>query len=151
MTQPTGSIDGGSLPFVGRRREIETVLAFATGPEESPGLRVGLITGEAGIGKSRLVQELLPPLRERRAIVVHAKFHPETPVSLTRLLVRAVDHADIGQNLLAESPSDTPTFLIAALRRYARLRPTLLILEDVENIQGEAVAELSGLLGALAD
>lgn len=151
MRRAPGSIDGGSLPFVGRRREIETVLAFATGPEESPGLRIGLITGEAGIGKSRLVQELLPPLRERRAIVAHAKFHPETPVSLTRLLVRAVDHADIGQNLLAESPSDTPTFLIAALRRYARLRPTLLILEDVENIQGEGVAELRGLLGALAD
>ena len=45
-------------PFVGRERELELLLSHRPEPGTSEGY-VDLITGEPGIGKTRLVQEYI--------------------------------------------------------------------------------------------
>jgi predicted ATPase len=52
--------------LVGRRRELELLLGAALSPPA-----VAIVEGEAGVGKTRLVRELLalPSLHDRRALV----------------------------------------------------------------------------------
>jgi DNA-binding CsgD family transcriptional regulator len=56
-------------PFVGRDRELGEIVAWLT-PATSAGQRASLITGEAGIGKSRLVAELAVVARDAGAAVL---------------------------------------------------------------------------------
>src|SRR5687768_11280738 len=50
---------GGHLPFIGRGRELDRLLAFWAEAEEE-GLRSALLIAEAGCGKSRTIDELIP-------------------------------------------------------------------------------------------
>jgi len=60
-------------PFVGRRRELEALRAALESAEDGVGTMV-VLSGEAGIGKSRLVAELLRGCRHR---LVH---WPQAPI-----------------------------------------------------------------------
>jgi serine/threonine protein kinase len=60
---PTSNLDLGaalvrlrSIPLVGRQRELRTIAALCDATIESGGVRVVVITGEAGVGKSRLAR-----------------------------------------------------------------------------------------------
>lgn len=65
-----------SAPFVGRRRELETLLAAFESASDGVGT-VLLLSGEAGIGKSRLVGETMRALRT----VAHAQLQwPQAPI-----------------------------------------------------------------------
>jgi class 3 adenylate cyclase/tetratricopeptide (TPR) repeat protein len=59
----------GLTPFLGRARECEQVKEFATQVATGRGQLVTLI-GEAGVGKSRLLEELKPTLRERGFLLI---------------------------------------------------------------------------------
>ncbi len=56
---------GKPTPFVGRDRELSTLLGIFEECVEEPVARAVLVTGFPGAGKSRLVAELLRDLRER--------------------------------------------------------------------------------------
>jgi tetratricopeptide (TPR) repeat protein len=58
---------GKPTPFVGRDRELSTLLALFEECVEEPVARAVLVTGFPGAGKSRLVKELLQQLREAAA------------------------------------------------------------------------------------
>ena len=77
----------GLTDFVGRRAELETLLAHAAGARRGSG-GVVVLTGEAGIGKSRLCRELAA-LAERRGlqVVVQSAASSDVPSPL-RLIGR---------------------------------------------------------------
>ncbi len=53
---PQGSLPPGEIPFVGRKKELEALEGAMDAGREQRGSMV-LITGEPGIGKSRLIEE----------------------------------------------------------------------------------------------
>ena len=63
-------------PFIGRHRELEEVVAWLT-PAATAGPRASLITGEAGIGKSRLVAELAAVAHDAGAAVLLGQCHED--------------------------------------------------------------------------
>ena len=63
-------------PFVGRDRELEEIVAWLT-PATSAGPRASLITGDAGIGKSRLVAELAVVAHGAGAAVLLGQCHED--------------------------------------------------------------------------
>jgi DNA-binding CsgD family transcriptional regulator len=63
-------------PFVGRDRELEEIVAWLT-PATSAGPRASLITGDAGIGKSRLVAELAVVAHDAGAAVLLGQCHED--------------------------------------------------------------------------
>jgi DNA-binding CsgD family transcriptional regulator len=63
-------------PFVGRDRELGEIVAWLT-PATSAGPRASLITGEAGIGKSRLVAELAVVAHDAGAAVLLGQCHED--------------------------------------------------------------------------
>lgn len=64
---------GSESPFVGRRRELATLSATFEECDEESVSRVVLVRGEAGAGKSRLVQRLLRSLPPHRSFVANAE------------------------------------------------------------------------------
>ena len=150
-------LNHGALPFTGREEEIAALVDFWSGTVDAHGLRLALLQGEAGIGKSRLVEELIPKIVHGGGVVVHTKFYPESTASIAPLLARATWLSRGGRKLLPAEPEGTLSAVVTALQRIARLRPTLVVIEDLhllaeENQDEKAVPtrELAALLGSLA-
>jgi hypothetical protein len=59
-------VHDGDSPFVGRESELDALAAIADDAFTTPRVRAVLVTGSAGMGKSRLVRELLERCAERR-------------------------------------------------------------------------------------
>jgi DNA-binding SARP family transcriptional activator/Flp pilus assembly protein TadD len=100
------------LPLVGRKKEWRELLSALDQVREGP--RVVVLEGEAGIGKTRLLEDFLEHARARGAATLNARcFEGETDLAysaLTQLLRSAVDrydligrHQDIAQHDLAEA------------------------------------------------
>jgi DNA-binding CsgD family transcriptional regulator/tetratricopeptide (TPR) repeat protein len=145
----------GTLPLVGRAAELASLEAMLRRTAEGP-CQVGLIEGEAGIGKSRLVAEVLDRAREvglQPFIGTAAELERDRPFGA---LVEALDlhptasdpeRAEIGHLLvgdregvegsalsLAEAPALRFRILEAVLTLVERLclsKPTVIAVEDV--------------------
>lgn len=141
----------GILPFVGRAEELQRLVEFWRATPYAQGLRAVLVRAEAGIGKSRLLDETIRRVIAEEGAVVHMKLYPESSVSLAPLLAPALWHSNVGRELLRTEPEATLPSVITALRRLSRLRPTLLVLEDTHLLPSESTPELASLLNALAD
>jgi eukaryotic-like serine/threonine-protein kinase len=63
----TRTLLGKACPCVGREREIGSLRAILEESASEPVARVGLVTAPAGVGKSRLVQEVFVRLRAEEA------------------------------------------------------------------------------------
>lgn len=144
-------LNHGALPFTGRQGELARLLEFWRSTPEAEGLRALLLSGEAGIGKSRLLEELLPRIHREGGIAIQVKLLPESTDSIVPLIARALWYSDTGRHLLKKEAEESLGAVIAALRRLSRLRPTLLVVEDLHLLAGEAVRDLWGLLEGLAD
>ncbi len=144
-------LNHGDLPFTGRGEELKRLLSFWTSTPESNGLRSVLLVGEAGIGKSRLVEELIPRIHRAGGLVIHTRLLPEAASSIVPLIARALWYSEGGRHLLKKEPEETLGSVVAALRRLARLRPTLLAIEDLHLLGEEAVRELWHLFESLDD
>jgi DNA-binding SARP family transcriptional activator/tetratricopeptide (TPR) repeat protein len=74
LPAPTLTDSPAQLPMMGRRRELELLLdAYRS---SSPDGHAGSVTGEAGIGKSRLVETLLAVAASDGAAVLSARAFP---------------------------------------------------------------------------
>jgi DNA-binding SARP family transcriptional activator len=143
-------------PLVGRDAEMARAVAVRDRALAGAG-RVLVVTGEAGIGKTRLVDELVAPVRARGARVIAGHCYPsDTGFALTAWIdaLRAV----VGEEALLASlgtpwrselavlvpelgveaipgPSAGPRRLFEAVGRLidglARAAPLVLVLEDV--------------------
>ncbi|MBK8911236.1 MAG: AAA family ATPase [Chlorobi bacterium] len=141
----------GVLPFVGRQAELARILNFWQATPEAGRLRAGLVLAEAGVGKSRLLEEAMTQIEGASGAVIHAKFYPEGTNQLGPLLAQSIGASGAGGALLRGVVEGTRPAVIAALRRIGRLRPVLLVLEDIHLIDPESAGELATLLDALAD
>src|SRR6185312_1192914 len=70
---------GKPTPFVGRARELSSLLATWADVCEQGVARAVLLTGEAGVGKSRLLYEMIAGLKahEQPALAIRAKAEAE--------------------------------------------------------------------------
>jgi len=144
-------LNHGVLPFLGRARERDRVVAFWRGTFEATELRAMLMLGEAGVGKSRLLDDAMLRIVESGGSVVHVKLYPESAVGLLELTARALWHPNAARTILAAEPPARLPDVAGALQRLARLRPTLLVIEDIHLLSADAVAELARLLRQVAD
>lgn len=144
-------LNHGFLPFVGRDAELERLFSFWKGTIDSYELRAALLVGEAGIGKSRLIEELMSRIIAAGGAVVHAKLYPESATTITPLLARSLWHSIAGRELLKKEPEPKRESLLEALRRIAGLRPTIIIIEDIHLLSSDGVRECATLLESLAD
>ncbi|HVZ39324.1 MAG TPA: AAA family ATPase [Candidatus Kapabacteria bacterium] len=144
-------LNHGTLPFVERREEIDRIVRFWEGTPDSNGLRAMLVAGEAGIGKSRLLEESLARIGSRGGAVIHIRLYPDSATSLAPLIARSIWDSGAGRHLLKGEPEGRLLPVLAALRRLCRLRPTLLVIEDLHLLAGDALGELAALLESLAD
>ena len=109
----------GGIPLVGRREELGRVLA-AVPAADSDGGHFILITGEAGIGKTRLVQEVGEALDRRGRRVITAGCYRSEQVLPLRPFVELLRAADV------PSRRDSLDALAPALRdEVPRLLPEL--------------------------
>ena len=108
-------LNHGALPFTGRREELQRLLEFWRSTPESGGLRALLLSGEAGIGKSRIVEELLPQIHRGGGIAVQIKLLPESTDSIVPLVARALWYSDAGRHLLKKEPEENLGSVLAAL------------------------------------
>lgn len=144
-------LNHGVLPFVGRNAELERIRSFWNATSEAPGLRTLLLVGEAGIGKSRLIEESTRSIAASGGAVVNVKLYPDSATSLAPLLARALSRCSAAQHLLKSDPEENLPSVLAALARICGLRRTLLVVEDLHLLAGDALAEFAVLLDRLSD
>jgi len=144
-------INHGILPFVGRSSHAEHIIEFWRTSVDVQQLRAMLITGEAGIGKSRLIEEVIPQILQAGGAIVHTKLYPESTTSIAPLLARALRFMNMRRSLLLSDPDDTLLSVASALRRLSQLRRTLLVIEDIHLLGSETLRELALLLDSIAD
>ncbi|MCB9592588.1 MAG: protein kinase [Sandaracinaceae bacterium] len=89
------NLRGRRTPCVGRRRELATLTALYEECAEEPIARAALITGAAGLGKSRLLTELLEKIEQsdEPPTVWHARGDPVAPGSPFGLVAQLVRYA----------------------------------------------------------
>jgi DNA-binding SARP family transcriptional activator len=134
-------------PLVGRDAELAALLSVLE--EATTSARLGVVEGEPGIGKTRLVEELAAVASARGALVLWGRSHesgaapafwPWLPV-LRALRDDDPDRAEPGLVALldARAPDASPTGLFSAmdavasaLRRAAEQRPVVVLLDDLQ-------------------
>jgi len=139
----------GLLPFVGRHTELGRLRSFCTGTTDT--LRAALTVGEAGSGKSRLFDELLNQCEGQGLVVLRTRLHPGAGVSVVQLVARALRNRSDLRLLLPGNLDATLFDVVAGLERLARLRQTVLVVEDVHLLEGDGLREFALLLDALGD
>jgi hypothetical protein len=144
-------LNHGSLPFVGREEERDRILHFWREGLEAHAARAMLLVGEGGVGKSRLLEETIGRVIAEGGAAVHLKLYPDSAAALAPLLARSIRDSCAGSHLLKHEPDGTIASTAAALRRMARLRPTLIAIEDIHLLAGEPLRELATLIDLIAD
>lgn len=144
-------LNHGILPFVGRTPLLDRLIRFWNQGAGEEGMTVMVMIGEAGVGKSRLVEETVLSVGGRGGAVVQIRLYPESPTALVPLLSRGLwRYAEAHPDLRIET-DESFGGVLSSLRRLCRLRPTILIIEDLHLLGGAGVGDLATLLDALAD
>ena len=120
-----------TLPFTGRIKELERIQAFCTTAWEQDSLSVLWITGEAGIGKSRLLQQANATFFSRQVINLDIRLYPDATTSIVSLLSDAMNASAQFAGLLPKPVTDTLPSVSEAIRRLVGLRPVVLSLQDL--------------------
>jgi DNA-binding SARP family transcriptional activator len=145
-------------PLVGRTEELERLHTAYADARETGRCRVVTVVGEAGIGKTRLMRELLLPLRDEARILVgrcasYGEGATYLPIAeMVRQVVRETSVGGIAALLEGEEDADQVARRVAeltgitetpaapgeafwAVRRFvesvARERPLVLVLDDI--------------------
>jgi DNA-binding SARP family transcriptional activator len=118
--------------LVGRQRELSMLRELWRAAREGEGARLALVTGEAGIGKSRLVRELALEGREQGAVVLHGAADEDLLVP-HQPLVAAFEH------LFAVAAPDELSRRIGS--RAADLQPIAPALSALTGAPSEAAPE----------
>jgi|GEM_PF-5743807 len=145
-------LNHGTTPFVGRKRAVEEIVEFHNEGGVAERLRTMLVTAEAGMGKSRLIEETLPHIQDGTGIALHVKLVPEAEASIVPLLARTLSSNRTARRILQQRQvTEDISSLLPALRTLARLRPLLVVLEDLHLLHARSLGEVATLLDHLAD
>lgn len=142
-------LNHGILPFTGRKNEMDDLLQFCRNLLDGQELRLLLLTGEAGVGKSRLVEESIRNLESADFLPIHIRIYPDTALSVVSLLAAAINHSRAVRPLLREELQPNAGSVLSGLRRLARLRSVVLFVEDIHLLTGESLGEFARLCSAL--
>ena len=144
-----------AVPLVGREEELDLLSRAWEQAKDGHG-QIALLSGEAGIGKSRLIEILRRragtdgELVEIRASSLH------TQTALHPLMVHLREklgwsEAEVQERLLAAAGRETvPAAFVSWLVPPNRERPMLLVWEDVHWLDSASLEVLKGLIEALA-
>ena len=143
------SAERENLPFVGRGAEIEYVNAFVRGALAAERLSVLWVQGEAGIGKSRLIDQIAEDFYPS-TILIRCRLYPNAALSIQSILAGAVLETArrYGISSSLTLPSTLPSTL-AEIRGIIRRYPTILVFEDVHLIDEEAAREFASIVHGL--
>ena len=136
------------FPFVGRNHEIEAILSFYQSAITADNLSVLWIEGEAGIGKTHLLKQVVQHISHGNSILCHIRLYPDTPSTINELLDHNLAMASHLQALLKQRRTSSTA---GKIRHLARLRPTTLILEDLHLLPDGEGQNLFSLFQALAE
>ncbi len=142
-------LNHGILPFRGREAEVQRLTSFWRNTLAVARLRVALMSGDAGIGKSRLIDALSGVVVEDHGALVRVHLYADTAAAVVPLIARAVEAA--GLDLETRAADATLAGVASALRSTARIRPVLLAVDDASVLPVETLRELTTLAGLLAD
>ena len=132
--EPLRGLSGMRTPMVGRSAEIDAVMTGLQAFTVDRSGRIFLVTGPAGIGKTRLVQEVLAPLAEH-CTLVRAECSASEAASYSLL-------AKILESLFGISPDDP-----AALRNQKVSQ----LLSPSESLSRDVAPLLCALVGGEGD
>ncbi|WP_232662887.1 ATP-binding protein [Pseudonocardia sp. TRM90224] len=145
--------------LVGRAAELERVLA-AVGGAPSAGLLCALVTGEPGIGKSRLLDAVAGGLRERGWTVLSAAADDllrRIPYAALRTGVEALPGHEGVLDALTPAAAVSPTSFGSACDAVTRLLtelsaagPVAVCVDDVDQLDDDSVALLTVVLRRVA-
>lgn len=141
----------GVLPFHGRVGEVSAIVQFWRGVLKSDHLRCLLVEGEAGVGKSSLLQEAIRQIEAANGAVVVLKLYSESTAAIAPLVAQALGRDSRLHRLVRGNTLQTLAGCADALRRIARLRPMMLVVEDIHLLAGAALREFAQLVAAIAD
>ncbi|MCC7437711.1 MAG: ATP-binding protein [Armatimonadetes bacterium] len=135
-------VHNAKLPFIGREEERAQLHQFWEDVESQQRLVVGLLVGEAGIGKSTLLEQFLSELGDD-CTLLHIRFIPGASTSPIRAIARAVASYLSGGMLHPASDLSETLIEIAATKRL------LIVLEDIHLLSDEGLGQLLALLATL--
>jgi len=143
--------------FVGRRRELEALVALRQQAHQSRRPAVAMVTGEPGSGKTRLLAEVLTATAPGRVIRA-VGFEPTQPIPFAALgdFLRAltgVPHHGDGLDQLVFGGRDQPTgdplrVFEAAHRALGSFGMAVLAVDDLQWVDESSVALIHYLLRA---
>lgn len=137
------------LPFVGREEELDYLVAFTRGALSADRLSALWLQGEAGIGKSRIIDRLGVTLFPA-VILIRVTLYPDAHFSLNSALTAAVlEAAQIYGISTHLSASASLPATLAELRGVIRRYPTLIVFEDLHLVDQSIVGEFAGILHGL--
>ena len=139
---------GFLLPFVGRESVLSEVLEFVHTALTGHQLSLLWIEGEAGIGKSRLLEEVLQRTDES-VVVLQTRYNPDSRTSLSKLLFSALHPEEETKDFNRPLPSTGLPEILGEIRTAARLNPLLLIIEDVHLLDARTMTEMVTVLHGL--
>ncbi|MGE3802382.1 MAG: AAA family ATPase [Candidatus Kapaibacterium sp.] len=150
-----GFLEGGSVGMIGRGELQPPISQFWGKTSGGDVLRILLLEGEAGIGKTTVVRhiDLHNQMRGNTGhyAYIYIRFVPDATHSILPLLIEGMKQSHSVHRLLTNTPEETFASVCSALRRIIRLRPTIIIVDDLHEMVGESIAEFGKLLDALTD
>ena len=138
------------LPFVGRKKERDHVTDFLQATIAGDKAALLWLQGEAGVGKSRFLDQIQTHLSEENNLVLYVRIYPDSASSVVLAFGSAIAAHPRLRGLLPNRPIRSLSDLTAALQRASRLRPTLLIVDDIHLLDIDSAAELVDLVEAMA-
>jgi len=145
------------MPFVGRAEELGALRGLVGRARREGAPAAGLISGEPGSGKSRLMREVISGLDPLRCVVLGG-FEPTQPVALAavgdllRRLTRVPDHGPRLEalafgDLQLRTQGALPVFE-AAHRAAAAFGPLVLAVDDLQWLDSQSLALIDYLIKA---
>lgn len=146
-------LNHGTTPFVGRDHEVERILSFlGEGEGERNGLEALLLLGEAGVGKSRLIESCIAQGESSLQAILHIRLRPEGSLHFARMIGEGIERSPTARELFSSSTqTDDLAEGVGRIRRLSALRRTGLVIEDLHLLAGERLNEFLYILDMLRD
>lgn len=134
---------GGLNPFVGRDRELAVATAMLSDFDRAG---VALIGGESGLGKTRLVEEIIAAAPEGTTVVRGGAVPRQTPIpfELIRSAVGPIDRPETVEG--DDWPVADQVLAAAELLRSVHRESTIFVFEDVHWADAESLEVIDRLM-----